>query len=434
MYLNANLHSRMLANFFKAPLAILLLALLAETSWSQSFVANQDESKVPTYKLPAIISSQTQGDGSFAKSWAPRRNELLELFATQMYGTHPSGRYQLSCECFESGKTLEGKVHRQQWRITITRNEKSLNISLLVYTPATATGPVPTFLGLNFGGNHTVANDPEIELTTAWCRNRGEIKDNRAREADRGAGSSRWPIAQITDAGFGVATAYYGEIDPDFDDEFKNGIHALFPDHLSSRESPERWGSISAWAWGLSRLLDCMKDEVGEVDGNRVVVLGHSRLGKTALWAGATDPRFAATISNDSGCGGAALSRRAFGETVERINTSFPHWFCENFKQYNKNESTLPIDQHQLIALLAPRPVYVASASADLWADPNGEFLAAKHGSEVYQLLGEEPLGITEFPSPNTASVGVVSYHLREGKHDVTSWDWANYIRFAQQL
>jgi hypothetical protein len=403
---------------------------------TKPFVANYDESKVPPHSLPPILSVVPESVETARAAWQPRRAELLKLFTDEMFGSYPTSPYELDCQEVESGPAFEGKALRQQFAVTVKTSSGSQRIDLLVYSPSNPSKPVPCFLGLNFRGNHTVNADPKILIPETWAPKDDEAKvvDNKSTEGGRGTSSRRWECEMLIENGCAVATAYCGDIDPDFDDQFQNGIHALFPEHRPSAEHPERWGTIAAWSWGLSRLLDCLELQAKSIDPKRVAVIGHSRLGKTSLWAGATDTRFAAVLSNNSGCGGAAISRREFGETVWRINNSFPHWFCGNFKKYSNNEANLPFDQHQLLALAAPRPLYVASASEDLWADPKGEFVAAQVAGELYKQLGGQPLAIQDFPAPGTAMVGQVSYHLREGKHDILAWDWKNYIEFIKLL
>jgi hypothetical protein len=403
---------------------------------AEPFVAIVDESKVPPYSLPEILANPTSSKEETAAAWKKRRKELVEVFTNQVYGAAPSTPFKLISEAIESGASLNGKAIRQQIRVIIETEHGKLPIDVLVFRPANSNGPVPCFIGLNFNGNHTVALDPEILVTSNWVRNDAAkgIRNNQTLDSLRGDSASRWPIELIVNGGCAVATAYYGDIDPDFDDGFKNGVHGLFPNHQPSADHKNRWGTIAGWSWGMSRMLDGLERTVPEIDSRKVVVVGHSRLGKTAIWAGVTDERFAGVISNNSGCGGAALSKRIFGETVGRINENFPHWFCSNFHQYNVNEEKLPVDQHQLLALIAPRPLYVASATKDSWADPLGEFLATKLAGDLYSKLGFGGLELTEFPQGNEGSIGRVSYHLREGKHDINAWDWERYLRIFEYL
>lgn len=394
---------------------------------------NYDESLVPAYTLPDPLIDAAGEPVRSAAAWRDhRRPQVLRLFEDHVYGRMPApGPAPLVEVLDEDRRALKGQAVRRQTRVQFGDARHAMD--LLLYLPADAGAPVPLFLGLNFFGNHSVHTDPGIHLSTAWMRRAddGGVVDHRATEAARGSQSRRWPIERILARGYGVATIYCGDLDPDFDDGYANGVHPLFYQHGQTQPAPHEWGAIGAWAWGLSRGLDVLTED-GQVDHGRVAVMGHSRLGKTALWAGACDERFAMVISNDSGCGGAALSRRRYGETIAIINEAFPHWFCDNHRAFDHREHELPVDQHELIALAAPRPVYVASAIDDRWADPKGEFLGAVHAGPVYKLLGCGDLGTDQMPPVDAAvQQGMIGYHVRTGGHDVTDWDWDRWMDFA---
>jgi len=389
-----------------------------------------EEEKVPHYTLPDPLTCLDGTKVDSPEIWIKkRRNEILELFRMHVYGRAPLNRPdEMSFEVFdENDNALGGMAIRKQALIRFTRSDEP-SMDLLIYLPKKST-PAPVFLMLNFGGNHTVSHEPEIrirkrQINTPW----GEFfSSEKSRGWDRSI-----PLGKILSRGYGFATACYNDIDPDFHDGFKNGVHGVFDSLFGEKRPPDAWGAIGAWAWGLSRALDYIETDK-DLDAKRVIVMGVSRLGKTALWAGAQDERFSIVISNTSGCGGAALSRRRFGETVRMINTAFPHWFCENFKKYNDREDELPVDQHMLIALIAPRPVYIASADEDLWCDPRGEFLAAKFADPVYRLLGTEGLPAEEMPPLNHPVMGRIGYHIRSGGHGLTEYDWDRYMDFADR-
>jgi hypothetical protein len=393
---------------------------------------NYDESLVPDFDLPDVLTTEDGRPVDSAQMWTDvRRPEILQLFQTHVFGRLPQLSVTLRVRSHERISVLEGLAIREQQTIYLTKDDAGPSIDMLIYTPADASGPVPAILGLNFRGNHTVDADPAIRLPRSWvpADERSKATGNEASEVLRGDRVSRWDVKQIVSRGYGLVTAYYGDIDPDFHDDFHNGIHQLDTEQGKDR-ADDAGGSISAWSWGLSRILDTLETHP-RIDGSRVAVFGHSRLGKTSLWAGANDERFALVISNNSGCGGAALSRRRFGETVQRINNVFPHWFCRKHRDYNDNENKLPVDHHQLIALMAPRPVYVASAEEDRWADPHGEMLSAYYASPVYSLFGKAGLSSNEQPAVNQPIMTDVGYHIRTGKHNVTSYDWEQYLNFA---
>jgi hypothetical protein len=414
------------------PLVLGLVACLAAEA--QDFNTNYDEAKVPQYVLPDVLVMRNGERVRHVRTWQGRRRpEILEIYRTEVFGRSPGKPPHLKYEVASVDRqALGGRAIRKQVTVWFSEHPGGPRMSILIYLPAGAKASVPVFLGLNFAGNQSVSTDPGIPLAEEWVRDRAtqSMVKQVAAEKSRGSQAAEWQLDQILKHGYGLATIYYGDIEPDFDGGIRYGIRPLFFHADQTAPAADEWGAIGAWAWGLSRALDYLEKDRA-VDARHVAVIGHSRLGKTALWAGAQDTRFAMVISNDSGEGGAAIGRRDFGERTKDLNTRFPHWFCANFRKYNGHEDEMPVDSHMLLALIAPRPLYVASAQEDLWADPRGEFLGVMNASPVYELFGKPGIGTDQMPRVHQPIMHAVAYHVRAGKHDITAYDWEQYLKFA---
>jgi len=390
--------------------------------------ANYDEAKVGSYTLPDPLVFADGKPVRTAQAWTGRRAEILELFATNIYGHNPKPSTQTSFKVVEESRNaLGGKAIRKQVAIDLTGTKDGPKESLLLYIPAGARKPVPVILTLNFTGNQSVINDPAIKLPMIWTRKTHEHQ--QATEDSRGR-DKQFEIDKILAHGYAFATIYYQDIDPDFKEGYAHGIRPLFLKPGQTALAPDDWGSIGAWSYGLSRAMDYLEHDKN-VDAKRVAIMGHSRLGKAALWAGALDQRFAMVISSCSGEGGASLARRNYGETITNLMGAFPYWFADNLHKYVDHVDQLPVDMHELIALLAPRPVYVTGAEEDRWADPKGEFLACVGAGPVYRLLGKDDLGTNQMPALNKPIQHTIAFHIRTGKHEVTAFDWDQFLLFA---
>lgn len=431
-------------------MAIILTAALSPAfGQDDEYQAHFDPVPIQSYTLPEALICNDSTRVETAQQWLQkRRPEIYKIFQETIYGVTPP-KFDSMTFTVENVKkdARNGKATRKEVVINFTGQPDGCKARMLIYIPNNrpAGSKVPAFFGLNFRGNHTITDEPDVTITDAWVTNepkQGRI-NNKSTEASRGTAQERWPLDMILDRGYAVCTMYYGEVAPDALELYRNGIEKSFVEkrlalggQQSDSDSGAKWGAIGMWAYGLSCGLDYLQTDP-DVDGQKVAVIGHSRLGKTALWAGAADTRFALVISNNSGCGGAALYRRSVGEMMERMSRVFRYWFCENLNQYVNKENELPFDMHELIALQAPRPVYVASAYEDIWADPKGEFLSACNAADVYKLFSPNPLGdikTTDLMPPIDVSVGgVIHYHVRTGKHDITPWDWEQYLNFADK-
>lgn len=389
----------------KFSLAFFFLVVLIKVQAQNAAEANYDESKVPPYTLPDVLKTTANREVRDKATWEKvRRPEIIKLFETNVYGQMPKAydRLTYSVKNKNTG-AMGGKAILKEILIEVVNKNKPVKINLVLFVPTKSRKPVPVFLLIN---------------------NRG--KENT--DPTRAQKSGFWPAEMVIDSGYAVAAFHVSDLAPDDTTTYVNGVLQLYPEQLTASDGMR---AIGAWAWGASRVLDYFEKDA-DLDAKKVAIVGHSRGGKASLWAAAEDQRFAMCFTNCSGNTGTALSRRRFGETVNRINTVFPHWFARNYKKFNNNEDSLPVDQHMLIAAVAPRPLYATNATKDLWADPTGTFLSLKQAEKVYALYGINSKLPANPPAVNqpvlTSQLG---YHIREGEHNLTAYDWGNFIEFA---
>ena len=398
---------------------------------AEAGLPNYDETKVPAYTLPdPLVMNDGTPVNSVEKWEGERRAELLELFRSEIYGRSPARRAGQDYKVVRTDEIAIGGMATSQEILIYFDESEEKYIRLVTWVPNGLDHPAPGFLMMNTSGNASINEDESISYPDAQ-----QLKNYEIHGFPR-YGQSRhfYPLELILSRGYAFLSFYKSDLDPDFDDGFQNGVHPFIFKEGQDFPEPDQWGGLSAYAWGCSRVMDWLEEAQTRVNPRRISTIGHSRGGKTALWAAAQDTRFAMAISNDSGCAGAALSRRHFGQTVRQIQTTFPQWFCRNFIKYMDNEDALPVDQHELIALIAPRPVYVGSASGDMWADPKGEFLSLVHARPVYELYGIHGMPSDQWPDVRVPVIGDhMGYHVRIGRHAILGYDWVQYLNFADK-
>lgn len=368
---------------------------------------NEIDRETVDRNLPDVLLSSNNTKISTSEQWIEeRRPEILSLFRENIYGKSPEiTSEQISFSVEETDGMMDGKAIRKEVEITVTGPNGKAAIDLLLFLPKEAQKPVPVFILINNRSKNNT--DPERLLKSDF-----------------------WPAETMISRGYGAAAIHVSDAAPDDRHYYQDGVIGLFKTQ-ENKDSSDAWGAVAAWAWSASRSMDYFETDK-DIDASKVAVVGHSRGGKASLWCGAEDERFAMVVSNNSGSTGAALARKNAGETIRDINSKFPYWFNKNYKKYNGKEDELPVDQHMLISLAAPRLVYVASASKDMYSDPISEFLSCLHAQPVFSLFNLDGLGVEKMPPPGTyLHNGNIGYHIRDGKHDLTEYDWNLFMDYA---
>jgi len=394
--------------FMKQLLLIKIVILLPFVFAGQALFAQQpnlpdnyppglyDESKVPEYNLPDPLVMLNGEKVRDVDDWKEkRRPEILKLFETHVYGRTMIGQpkemnWKVSTE---NRKAMGSTAITKSVIIYFTSKTDGPKMNLNITLPANAGKPVPVFLMPGYGHNQSI----------------------------------------LLGRGYGLVSFNPWDVEPDTrQGSYAKSIRKVFAQPGQTRPGPDEWGAIGAWAWAMSRAMDYIVTDP-DIDAAKVCIMGFSRYGKVAMWAGAQDERFAIVFSGESGCGGAVIVRRGYGETVKSINGYAPHWFNDNFKSYGNRVNELPVDWHMLVALMAPRPVYIATAEEDYWGDPRGSFLSGKYAEPVYKLFGKVGLGVNDMPPVETHVGETIGYHNRKGGHGVNNYDWGQFLNFADR-
>ena len=391
---------------------------------------NYDESKVGTYTLPDPLVTTKGVRVRDAATWTRvRRPEILRMMESIQFGKAPGKPDKVVVDRFDTGTVaLGGKAIRRQTTLYFTDDRTGPKAEVLSYVPADAKGPVPLLLQISFSPNASVVDDPGIRPGEMWGRDKKRVP------APPPSAFGRVDIAPFLASGFGFATVYYGDIEPDFIGGIPFGIRGRYLKPGETKPAPDEWGAIAAWAWGLSRVMDYLETERA-IDAKRVALLGASRLGKTVLWTGATDQRFAVILASVSGESGAALSRRNYGETVRHMtdSTRYEYQFAKNYQSYGDRVNELPFDGHMLVSLIAPRPLLLQTGSTDYWSDPKGEYLSAVAASPVWKLFGKDGLATDHYPAAGEPVLSTLGYSMHEGRHGILPYDWPVFLQFMQK-
>jgi len=395
------------------------------------FPVNYQEEQVGVYTLPDVLICADGTRVTSTKAWlTKRRPEVLKLVEEVEFGKMPPPPSTLRFEVSDKGTpAFNGKALRKQVTVYLAKDAPDQKMNLLIYLPAQAPKPVPLLLNISFMAGNQLTDDPGVLVGEIW-------RDGKKIKADQPARVSGVKIEPFMDAGIGFATVYYGDIEPDFKDGIKYGIRGRYLKPGQAQPANGEWGAISAWAWGLGRAMDYFEKDK-QIDSKRIALQGASRLGKTVLWTGAYDSRFKMVIASISGEGGAAISRRNYGETIQHITdpSRYYYQFAPNYHSYADKVDKLPIDAHMLVALMAPRPLLLQTGSTDYWSDPKGEFLSAVAAEPVYKLFGEKGPGTTEMPKAGDTSLLMnrLGYYMHEGGHTVLPEDWAHFIEYMKK-